>query len=99
MSTLRTLWRGDLPLGEAFWTWAILVGLLVNLASSGAFLALMVADRPLAALAVGYGPSVPYNVLVTVGVWRSAARYAGDPAHAMTARAVTIALMLVLTVT
>jgi hypothetical protein len=64
LKTLRSLWRGELPLVEAFWTWAIIVGLAVNLSSSGAFLALMVADRPWAALAVGYGPSVPYNVLV-----------------------------------
>ena len=99
MRKLRSLWLGELPLGEAFWTWAVMVGLLVNLASTGAFLALMMADRPLAALAVGYGPSVPYNVLVTVGVWRSAARYEGDSRQANLARVVTLALMLVLTAT
>jgi hypothetical protein len=99
MRKLLALWRGDLPLDEAFWTWAIIVGLAVNLSSSGAFLALMVADRPWAALAVGYGPSVPYNVLAVVGVWRAAARYRGEAAHAMMARVVTVALMLVLTVT
>ena len=99
MIKLRSLWAGELPLAEAFWTWAVLIGLLVNLASSGAFLALMVADQPVAALAVGYGLSVPYNVLATVGVWRSAARHEGEPGQAQLARVVTLVLMVVLTVT
>ena len=68
MSKLRALWAGDLPLGEAFWTWAICVGLLVNVISSGLFLALLTFDRPLAALFVGYVLSVPYNVVALVGV-------------------------------
>ncbi len=99
MTKLRSLWRGELPLGEAFWTWAIGVGLLVNLLSSLLFLALISADRPWAALFVGYALSVPYNALATVGVWRSAARYEGDVSHASLARLVTAIVMLVLTVT
>ena len=59
----------------------------------------MVADRPWEALVVGYGMSVPYNVLATVGVWRSAARYEGEAGHADLARMVTAVVMLVLTVT
>ena len=99
MTKLRSLWRGELPLGEAFWTWAIGVGLLVNLLSSLLFLALISADRPWAALFVGYALSVPYNALATVGVWRSADRYEGDVSHANLARLVTAVVMLVLTVT
>lgn len=96
---LQSLWRGELPLGEAFWTWAIGIGLLVNLASSMLFLGLMTMDRPWAALVVGYVLSVPYNLLATVGVWRSAARHEGDPGQANLARLVTVVVMLVLTVT
>ena len=59
----------------------------------------MVAGRPWKALVVGYGMSVPYNVLATVGVWRSAARYEGEAGHADLARMVTAVVMLVLTVT
>ena len=80
MAKLGALWRGELPLGEAFWTWAIGIGLLVNLTTSVLFLALLTADRPWAALFVGYALSVPYNVLAGVGVWRSAAHYEGHPA-------------------
>ena len=95
MTKLRALWSGDLPLGEAFWTWAIGVALFVNLTTTVLFLVLITADRPWAALFVGYALSVPYNVLALVGVWRSAARYPGPPAHADLARiAATIALLL-----
>jgi hypothetical protein len=99
MSNLRALWSGELPLGEAFWTFAIGIGLLVNLTTSGAFLALIMVDRPWAALFVGYVLSVPYNVVALVGVWRSAARYEGEAIHADLARIVTLVAMLLLTVT
>jgi len=99
MKKLRSLWFGALPLGEAFWTWAICVGLVVNLTTSALFLAMIAADRPWLALLFGYALSVPYNVLAVVGVWRSAGRYQGPASHADLARIVTIIMMLLLTVT
>jgi hypothetical protein len=99
MTKLRSLWLGELPLGEAFWTWAIGVALLVNLTTSVLFLALISVDRPWAALFVGYVLSVPYSVLAVVGVWRSAARYQGHAGHADLARIATVIVMLLLSVT
>ena len=99
MRKLRSLWLGELPLGEDFWTWAISVGLLVNLTTSMLFLTMITIDRPWAALLVGYAPSVPYNALAVVGVWRSAARYQGPAGHADLARVVTLIVMLLLTLT
>jgi hypothetical protein len=99
MAKLRSLWLGELPLVEAFWTWAIGIGLLVNVTTSVLFLALITADRPWAALFVGYVLSVPYNVLAAVGVWRSAAHYQGHGGHAELARIVTVVVMLLLSVT
>jgi hypothetical protein len=99
MAKLRSLWLGRLSLDEAFWTWAIGIGLLVNLTTSALFLALITADRPWAALFVGYVLSVPYNILATVGVLRSAARYDGPALHAELARIATAIVMLVLSVT
>ena len=98
MRKLRALWFGDLPLGEAFWTFAIGIGLLVNLTTSGLFLVLIMYDRPFAALFVGYVLSVPYNVVALVGVWRSAARYEGRAGLADLARIVTVVAMLLLSV-
>ena len=99
MRKLRSLWLGELPLDEAFWTWAITIGLLVNLTTSALFLALISADRPWVALVAGCGPSVPYSALAVVGVWRSAARHPGYAGHADLARVATVTVMLLLTVT
>ena len=99
MKKLRSLWLGELPLNEAFWTWAITISLLVNLTSSLLFLALISVDRPWTALLAGYGLSVPYNVLAVVGVWRSASHYQGATAHADLARIASASVMLLLTVT
>lgn len=71
----RRLWRGELPLAEAFWLWAVLGAILVNLGTTALFLALVSAGQTLAAWLAGYALSVPYNILALVGVWRSADRY------------------------
>ena len=97
MTKLLALWSGDLALNEAFWTWMVTVGLLVNIATSILFLVLILQDQPLAAVLVGYGLSVPYNILATVGVWRSAARYGGPSLHAELACLAIVILMAALT--
>ena len=99
MTKLLALWSGGLALDEAFWTWTVTVGLLVNIATSILFLVLILQDQPLVAVLVGYGISVPYNVVATVGVWRSAARYAGPSLHADLACIVSVILMAGLTLT
>ena len=99
MNRLRALWSGQLPLGEAFWTYAVTVGIAVNLITSLLFLVLLSWDRPIAALFAGYALSVPYNVVALVGVWRSAARYEGERIHADLARIVSLVGMVLLTLT
>ncbi len=99
MTSISRLWRGELPLFTAFWTWAVLGGLLVNITSSAAFLALVSNDHPILAIIAGYATSLPYNLVVSVGVWRSAARYTGDRHWAELSRIATIAGMILLSVT
>ncbi len=99
MGELRRLWSGELPLVQAFWIYAVFGGVAVNLVTSVLFLVLVSADRPLAALVAGYGVSVPYNIVATVGVWRAADRHQGDRTHADLARIVTLIGMALLTVT
>ena len=70
-----------------------------NIATSILFLVLILQEQPLAAMLVGYGLSVPYNIVATVGVWRSAARYRGPLLYANLARIVTVTLMAGLTLT
>jgi hypothetical protein len=99
MNRLSRLWRGEIALPDAFWNWAVLGGLAINVASSALFLFLVTAGQPILALIAGYAPSVPYNVIVSVGVWRSAESYGGERRWADLARIVTIAGMVLLSVT
>lgn len=99
MRIFGRLWRGEMPLADAFWTWAAIGGLLVNAVTTAGCLMLISADRPVLGLAVGYGLAIPYNIFVTIGVWRAAARYTGDPKWAALARGVTLAGMIVMSLT
>lgn len=96
MTNLYRLWRGELALGHAFWTWAVFGGLVVNAATSGLFLLLMMNDRPVSAFIAGYAVSIPYNIVASVGVWRAAKHYPGARRWADLARAVTIIGMVLL---
>ena len=98
MKNLNRLWHGELALQNAFWNWTIFGGLTINVVSSGLFLFLIMADRPILALIVGYAFSVPYNVIVLVGVWRSAERFAGERRWADFARMVTVIGMVLLSI-
>lgn len=95
---LTRLWRGELPLASAFWNWAVFGGLTVNGIAAAALLILIINDQPLAALLAGHIVSVPYNILVAVGVWRSAGRYEGDPRLRIAARVITTSGMLLLSI-
>ena len=99
MRAFRRFLAGELPLGEAFWTWAVGGGLVVNIVTSLAFLALISMERPILALLVGYGCSVPYNIAAAVGVWRSADRHEGDQGFAAIARWATLAAAVLLSLT
>jgi hypothetical protein len=98
LAGLGRLWRGDLPLHDAFWTWGLLVALPINLSTSFAFLWLISIDRPLEALVIGNIPSVPYNLVWAVGMWRSAAQLETPWVQSL-ARAATVVAALVLSVT
>lgn len=99
MKHLGRLWRGELTLDSAFWNWAVIGGLVINAASSAAFIVLVMTELQVAALIVGYAFSVPYNIVAAVGVWRSADGYEGDPRWAELARIVTVGGMILLSIT
>jgi len=74
---LADLWAGRLPLAEAFWTHAVLIGLTVNIAATVASMGAIAAGLSSAlALAVHLSP-LPYTLACATGVWRSAARHTG----------------------
>jgi hypothetical protein len=99
MKTFSRLWHGELALQNAFWNWAVLGGLVVNVVTSALFLLLVMADRPVLALLVGYGLSLPYNIIVATGVWRSAERFSGQRRWAELAKLAVVIGMILLSVT
>jgi len=99
MKQICRLWRGELPLENAFWNWGVFGGLIINVATTALFLFFVKVDRPVSGLIVGYAFSWPYNIVVLVGVWRSANRYAGEPRHATLVRIVTLVGVILLSVT
>lgn len=96
---VKTLWRGELPLGRAFWEYGIAYGLLLNLAFHFLFLALLVNEARPVLLAVAFLAPLPFNGLVVVAVWRSAGRYQGPKARANLARLGVVVWMAALTLT
>jgi hypothetical protein len=99
MTGVRRLWSGELPLDDAFWGWAVIGGITVNLLTSLGFLILLTMDLLLAAYFVGYGLSLPYNLVVTVGVWRAASRATDTLRKAAIYRTITVIGMALLSVT
>ena len=86
-TTVTRLWRGEVPLRSAFWESAVVYGLEINVLSvGGAFLSHAVGARLVITAAV-FLLHVPYMLLVTVAVWRSARRYSGQQRWADLARA------------
>ena len=99
MGVIRRLWMGEVPLEAAFWSYAVIGGLAVNGLTSLAFLILMTMDLPVAALIAGYALSLPYNLVAAVGVWRAAAQDDADPQRAKLYPLITLAGMVLLSVT
>ncbi len=65
---------------------------LINSAATLGALALFSSGEVALGLAVHLIP-VPYNILALVAVWRSAARYDGNPNWATAARATTVIVL------
>ena len=72
MNEFIQLLKGKIPIERAFWTWAVAGGLIVNLVTSLIFILLLSHGYSILGAIIGYGCSLPYNVIICVGVIRSA---------------------------
>jgi hypothetical protein len=90
MRLLRALWKGQLPLVQAFWEFAIVYVALANLCATIAAFAVVAADLPAALAVAVFLLPVPYILVAVLGVWRSAAVYVGPPHWATLARIAAI---------
>ena len=94
---LEELWNGRLPLAVAFWNWAIITGTFANLVATGAALTIIVLGWPAIFAVVLHFLPIPYNLLMVVAVWRSAARYEGEAMWANSARGAVVVWAAVMT--
>ncbi|AZO18221.1 hypothetical protein EJ069_28385 [Mesorhizobium sp. M2A.F.Ca.ET.043.05.1.1] len=79
----RTRWRGEAPLDRLFWRDMLLVATILSVASSALALTLLGLKLPLwLVLAVHFLP-VPYNIFLTIAVWRTAEKSGGFKAQLM----------------
>lgn len=76
MQTIRAFWRGELGLARSFWLWGILGGAAVNLFATLLAVVLLSVDLPAWLGALAFAAPLPWNLVLVVGVWRSAARSA-----------------------
>ncbi len=93
------LWAGRVPLADAFWTYAVFWSFLINIAATLTSLGLVAAEASnWAAIAANLAP-IPWNMLVLVGVWRSAAAPEIPRPMAITVRVITCIWTIVLSAT
>jgi hypothetical protein len=94
--TIIEFYRGGLPLGRAFWLWGILGGGIVNLVSTLLALTLIAASAPAWLAVLAFAAHIPWNLMLLVGIWRSAGRPEVSPAAANLARTIILAWVVVL---
>ena len=95
---MTALWKGQLPLVQAYWEFAVVYVILANLCATGAALAALALGLPAALGVVIFLLPVPYVVVAVVGVWRSADAYDGPPHWASLARYSSVVLGGIMTV-
>ncbi len=86
MNIVQRLWRGEVPLGRAFWGFMIGGGLLLNAATTLAALSQLGEGRSILPFLAIYALPLPFNIFMMIAVWRSAARYQGPRQFADLAR-------------
>jgi len=74
---LRARWRGEVPLDRLFWRDMLLVGTILSVASSALALILLGLKLPLWLVLVVHFLPVPYNIFLTIAVWRTAENTGG----------------------
>jgi hypothetical protein len=93
---IAALWRGELPLGRAFWLWGVLGGAVVSLFATLLAVALLTAEAPAWLAALAFAAHLPWNLVLLVGVWRSAERPGVDRDTAFLARAAMLGWVVAL---
>jgi hypothetical protein len=81
MDFFRSRWQGRVPLDRLFWRDMVLVATAINVASTGLALALLGLKLPLWLVLTAHFLPVPYNIFLTLAVWRMAEKANGFKAQ------------------
>lgn len=98
MRTIIEFWRGNLPLGRAFWIWGILGGGVVSLFSTLFALALLATEAPAWIAIIVFSAHIPWNLVLLVGIWRSTEQGSVSREIACGARLIMLAWLIALSV-
>ena len=90
VTALSALWKGELPLGQAFWEYAIAYGTTANIVATIAAIAAAAAGLPDAIAIVIFLLPLPYILTSVIGVVRSANKYQGPRNRADMAKVAVI---------
>jgi hypothetical protein len=85
---IGSLWRGEFPLGRVLWSEMLIIGTVVNIGATIAALLLFVSGLPVAIGVAVHFLTLPYNLLLLLGVWHAAQRDASQWSFAAQAIAV-----------
>ncbi|MGI9379674.1 MAG: hypothetical protein ACR2OW_08460 [Methyloligellaceae bacterium] len=96
---IQALWSGDVNLNDTFFWFVVVWGTVVNIVTSVLFYIAVIYEWAAVWLVPLYFLPLPYNVWVTVGVWRSAARSKDTPVFAEIAKYATVLYMAFLSLT
>jgi glucan phosphoethanolaminetransferase (alkaline phosphatase superfamily) len=78
--TIARLWRGEVPLVQAYWLYGALLGLLFNVVG------FVVAEAAPQLVLLWWLLRLAYVVLIVVAIWRSSERYQGPKIWSALAR-------------
>jgi hypothetical protein len=98
IEALKQFWRGEVPLGRAFWIWGILGGGFVSLVSTLLAVAILDRDGPNWLALLAFAAHIPWNLVLLVGVWRSSGRPEVRQEMAQMARLTMVVWILALSV-
>ena len=93
------LWAVRVPLADAIWTYAVFWDFLINITTSLLTLGLVAAKAPNGLAVAAHVVAIPWNLLVLVAVWRSAAQPQVPPWLATAVRAIACGWTLLLSAT
>jgi hypothetical protein len=96
IQTIVRFFHGGIPLARAFWLWGILGGGIVSLFSTLFALTLVAAGAPTWLAVLVFAAHIPWNLVLLVGVWRSAGRPEVSSAAANLARLTILAWVVVI---